>query len=126
MSTNENAPRVAPQSLTDERSVLRQAQCEAVMPMIGPLLDAWENAEREVMEGQPELAKWLDKINRAMETAGDEQPAPQPMTYAVAWNLMQQVYSERRYDAPPEPQILLTPSEVRTIIERAHGIGEQP
>lgn len=61
-----------PAPLTDERERLCAEQGKAVMPLIGPLLDAWENADREVMAEEPELAKWLTEINRAMETAGDE------------------------------------------------------
>lgn len=56
----------------DEREVLRAAQAAAVMPMIGPLLDAWEGADREAMEEEPELAKWLGLISSAMENAASE------------------------------------------------------
>lgn len=54
-----------------EREQLRAAQVAAVMPLIGPLLDAWEQADREVMDEEPELVKWLKAINTAMETAGE-------------------------------------------------------
>jgi hypothetical protein len=60
-------------SVEQELARLRDAQSEAVMPMIGPLLDAWENAD---LDEEPELAKWLASINRAMESAGDEAPSP--------------------------------------------------
>lgn len=50
-----------------EREALRTAQTEAVMPMIGPLLDAWENIPCDELD--LELAKWLSNINRAMEHA---------------------------------------------------------
>ena len=66
-----------------ERDQLRCAQADAVMPLIGPLLDAWENADREVMSQEPELSKQLKNINSAME---DAQPAtPEP----VVWNSIQ-------------------------------------
>lgn len=55
-----------------ERDQLRSAQADAVMPLIGPLLDAWENADREVMSQEPELSRQLKAINNAMEGA---QPA---------------------------------------------------
>lgn len=72
-------PKVQPKGTTEgEVERLRAAQTAAVMPLIGPLLDAWENADREVMDDEPELAKWLKAINTAMETAGDDEPAPQP------------------------------------------------
>ncbi|MBT9493884.1 MAG: hypothetical protein IV107_16415 [Paucibacter sp.] len=73
-------PAPAAQEPLGEREQIRKAQDEAVMPLIGPLLDAWENADREVMSEEPELAKWLTKINRAMETAGDEQ---EPTTWSL-------------------------------------------
>ena len=58
-----------------ERDQLRHAQAAVVMPMIGPLLDAWENSDREVMSQEPELSKQLKNINSAMEDA-DTRPAP--------------------------------------------------
>ena len=58
-----------------ERDQLRHAQAAVVMPMIGPLLDAWENSDREVMSQEPELSKQLKNINSAMEDA-DTHPAP--------------------------------------------------
>ena len=58
-----------------ERELLRHAQAAVVMPMIGPLLDAWENSDREVMSQEPELSKQLKNINSAMEDA-DTHPAP--------------------------------------------------
>lgn len=61
-----------------EREQLRSAQAGAVMPLIGPLLDAWENADREVMSQEPELSKQLKAINNAMEGASlPTQPAAQ-------------------------------------------------
>ena len=61
-----------PESVKAERDQLRCAQAEAVMPLIGPLLDAWENADREVISQEPELSRQLKAINNAMEGA---QPA---------------------------------------------------
>ena len=61
-----------PESVKAERDQLRCAQADAVIPLIGPLLDAWENADREVMSQEPELSKQLKNINSAME---DAQPA---------------------------------------------------
>ena len=58
-----------------EREQLRHAQAAVVMPMIGPLLDAWENSDREVMSQEPELSKQLKNINSAMEDA-DTHPSP--------------------------------------------------
>lgn len=69
-------PAQAPAPVAEERGRLRAAQAAAVMPMIGSLLDAWEGADREVMGEEPELSKWLTKINSAMESAGDEPAAP--------------------------------------------------
>jgi hypothetical protein len=54
-----------------EREKLRAAQAEAVMPLIGPLLDAWECCAQSVREEHPDLDKQLRKINRAMEDAGE-------------------------------------------------------
>lgn len=61
-----------PEPVKAERDQLRCAQAEAVMPLIGPLLDAWENADREVISQEPELSRQLKAINNAMEGA---QPA---------------------------------------------------
>lgn len=68
-----------------EREQLRHAQAAVVMPMIGPLLDAWENSNREVMSQEPELSKQLKNINSAMEDA-DTHPAPSvPVTGEPVW-----------------------------------------
>ena len=68
-----------------EREQLRHAQAAVVMPMIGPLLDAWENSDREVMSQEPELSKQLKNINSAMEGA-DTHPAPSvPATSEPVW-----------------------------------------
>lgn len=58
-------------SKPDERDRLRAAQDAAVMPMIGPLLDAYEGAKGQLCEEFDGLAKHLSAINRAMEEAGD-------------------------------------------------------
>lgn len=58
-----------------EAERLRAAQAAAVMPMIGPLLDAWEGIYGDVKGAikieAPGLARHLGAINRAMEEAGD-------------------------------------------------------
>ena len=59
-----------------ERDQLRCAQADAVMPLIGPLLDAWENADREVISQEPELSRQLKAINNAMEGAQPATPEP--------------------------------------------------
>lgn len=51
---------------------LRAAQAHAVMPLIGPLLDAWEGCSQNVRSEHPELDKQLRRINRTMEDAGTE------------------------------------------------------
>lgn len=54
-----------------ERQGLRIVQSKAVMPLIGPLLDAWEgiaNDAKDVLrEEQPALCDYLDRISAAME-----------------------------------------------------------
>ena len=70
-----------PEPVKAERDQLRYAQADAVLPLIGPLLDAWENSDREVMSQEPELSKQLKNINSAME---DAQPATgEPVAWAV-------------------------------------------
>lgn len=59
-----------------ERQQLRNAQAAAVMPLIGPLLDAWDGTDREVMSEAPELSKQLRAINNAMESAEAAAPTP--------------------------------------------------
>lgn len=68
----------APQPIQDEREALRAAQAEAVMPLIGPLLDAWENTDMDTMSEEPELSKWLRAINKAMEEAGITKEGAKP------------------------------------------------
>ena len=55
----------------NEHERLRALQAAAVMPLIGPLLDAWEGCSQDVRGEHPELDKQLRKINRAMTDAGD-------------------------------------------------------
>lgn len=56
-----------------ERKGLRVVQSKAVMPLIGPLLDAWESVPNDskgaMREGEPVLCEYLDRINAAMEGA---------------------------------------------------------
>jgi hypothetical protein len=59
-------PPAAP--VQQEREILRAAQSEAVMPLIGPLLDAWEGGS-DFLNEYPELDKQLRRIHRAMENA---------------------------------------------------------
>lgn len=68
-----------------ERDRLRAAQAEAVMPLIGPLLDAWECGSQSLRSEHPELDKHLRRINRAMEDAGDERPNVQIDLETTAW-----------------------------------------
>lgn len=65
------APGAMPQPIATERERLRNAQAASVMPMIGPLLDAWEGCSQAVKEQHPELYRQLRQINHAMERAGD-------------------------------------------------------
>ena len=53
----------------EQRDRLRAAQAEAVMPLIGPLLDEWECRLQICREELPELDRQLRRINRAMEDA---------------------------------------------------------
>jgi hypothetical protein len=57
-------------SVDADRNRLRAAQAEAVMPLIGPLLDAWACCSQACREELPELDKHLRQLNRAMEDAG--------------------------------------------------------
>ena len=60
--------------MRSEISKLRAAQTRRVMPLIGPLLDAWglvSNDFRETIhDEEPALANYLDRLNRAVE--GDQ------------------------------------------------------
>jgi hypothetical protein len=56
---------------TDERVELRKRQAHKVMPIIGPLLDAWEGLPNDV-SGLPELRqvrRYIQRIEAAMENA---------------------------------------------------------
>jgi hypothetical protein len=50
---------------------LRKAQAKAVMPMIGPLLDAWEGLPNDFKDSEEleALNEHLSAINSAMEDA---------------------------------------------------------
>lgn len=61
-------------AIAEERTRLREQQETAVMPLIGPLLDAWDSCSQAVRSEHPELDKQLRQIHRAMEDAGDAQP----------------------------------------------------
>lgn len=54
----------------------QKAQARKVMPLVGPLLDAWETAPNDVKSDIREfataLAAHLDAINTAMEAEQDE------------------------------------------------------
>lgn len=64
-------------SVEAERKKLRLAQAIAVMPLIGPLMDAFEgmdsDIEYEIRNEAPGLYDALKAIGSAMETAGDYQ-----------------------------------------------------
>jgi hypothetical protein len=55
--------------MTNELTRLRKAQAQAVMPLIGPLLDAFEQIPNDVlgMEELAELCVAIEAINSAME-----------------------------------------------------------
>jgi hypothetical protein len=56
-----------------ERQGLRIVQAKKVMPMVGPLLDAWEGTpndlKADIREAAPELAMTLEAIADIMENA---------------------------------------------------------
>lgn len=58
---------------------LRIVQAKAVMPMIGPLLDAWEQLPTDeranLREVAPELCRRLDLIDNAMENSVSSEEA---------------------------------------------------
>jgi hypothetical protein len=78
-------PAPVQQPVNQERESLRAAQGEAVMPLIGPLLDAWESCSETMRGEQPEVDKYLRKINRAMEDVTPPAAPVQPEQEPVAW-----------------------------------------
>lgn len=64
----------APRSHEEEISRLQAKQSEAVMPLIGPLLDAWEGTPNDVKgylkEHASSLHHWLSNIDGAMTGGG--------------------------------------------------------
>lgn len=60
--------------VSKELEQLRRKQMRAVMPLVGPLLDAWDDVPNdlkgEIEEGATDLAEALDSIRDAME--GDD------------------------------------------------------
>jgi hypothetical protein len=58
-----------------EREKMIKAQAKLVMPMIGPLLDAWQGLPNDISEDEElvSIAEWMEKINEAMESAGGEE-----------------------------------------------------
>ena len=46
---------------------LRREQAERVMPLIGPLLDAWDALSRDERDDVPHLAEHVRKIRAAMD-----------------------------------------------------------
>mgnify|MGYP001603130379 CR=1 FL=1 len=60
-------------AIRSERQGLRIVQSKAVMPLIGPMLDAWDgmpnDLKAEIREAEPALCDYLDQINAAMEAS---------------------------------------------------------
>lgn len=54
-------------AVPDERTRLRAAQASAVVPLIGPLLDAWECSKSLIRDECSELHKQLRAIDKAMD-----------------------------------------------------------
>lgn len=56
--------------IDSEIASLRRAQARRVMPLIGPLLDAWENTDNDtkstLRSEYPVLCDYLDKIEAGM------------------------------------------------------------
>lgn len=61
--------------MTEAVEQLREAQARAVMPLIGPLIDAWDYMETDEKEQLsavcPDLAEAIENIREAM--AADQQ-----------------------------------------------------
>ncbi len=55
--------------MNDERKQLRKEQAKKVMPLIGPLLDAWDALPNDLStdEELQEVMETIGKINNAME-----------------------------------------------------------
>ena len=81
-------PAAQPAPVQQERELLRTAQSEAVMPLIGPLLDAWEGGS-DFLNEYPALDKQLRRIHRAMEHSQPAAPV-QPVQEPVAWPMEEQ------------------------------------
>lgn len=60
-------------AVRNERRDLRIMQAKSVMPMIGPLIDAWDGASNDLKDAirdeEPTLAEYLDKIAEEMESS---------------------------------------------------------
>jgi hypothetical protein len=111
-------PPAAPVQPEQERECLRKAQEDAVMPLIGPLLDAWESCSETMRGEQPEVDKYLRKINRAMEDATPPAAQRQPLTEAE----IADVWDKQLFDIN---DMSLAIAFVRDI-EAVHGItGEK-
>jgi hypothetical protein len=54
-------------SREEERDQLRRDQAERVMPLIGPLLDAWDGTPNDEKDPDSTLFRVMEKIARAME-----------------------------------------------------------
>lgn len=86
-----------------EREYLRAAQAGAVMPLIGPLLDAWECCSQDVRSENPGLGKYLSQINRAMEDAGEPPDVRIEASLRYLENRELNAYAAARYNEPQEP-----------------------
>lgn len=64
-----------PDEQESERVLLRKAQAREVMPIIGPLLDAWQGRPTDV-QGMDELAE-VSGYMEALEQAMDADPESQ-------------------------------------------------
>ena len=64
--------------MSDERDKLREAQAREVMPIIGPLLDAWWGLPTDVqdMEELMEVAGYMAALEQAMDADIDGDPTP--------------------------------------------------
>jgi len=55
--------------IREERELLRDIQSKNVMPIIGSLLDAWENVPLDLREDEEleRVAYWIEQIRSRME-----------------------------------------------------------